>query len=192
MLETDLSHLNRREFLSIVDYVHGQTAINFTKISLMKLFVLDLATFHHALSIVHLVFFHQYRTTVLTLFFFLLFFHSLQLGLIQHQCQEKDVLAVVEGSENSIGWTHHTGTEQWLQTINYNSSLTVTQLRRIKVIHSAISRLLFAPCESFGSGDFQFEQQVDDRTRSNGWIYTRDKLNVWDAEFVFLAEADKS
>ena len=62
-----------------------------------------MANFHHALSIVHLEVFPQDRTTILTLFFFLLFFHSLQLGLIQHQRQEKDVLAVVEGSENSIG-----------------------------------------------------------------------------------------
>lgn len=75
-----------------------------------------------------------------TLFFFFLFLYSLQLGLIQHQGHKEDVLAIVEGSQNSIGCGHHVRTEQRLQTVQNNSLLTVTQLKNRSVYHYDYNR----------------------------------------------------
>ena len=75
-----------------------------------------------------------------TLFFFFLFFHSLKLGLIQHQGHKEDVLAIVEGSQNSIGCGHHARAEQRLKTVQDNSLLTVTQLKNRSVYYNDYNR----------------------------------------------------
>ena len=62
--------------------------------------------------------------------FLLLLFHGFESGLVQHQSHKKYVLAVVEGAQERVGRGHRTGAEQSVQTINNDSSVTITELKK--------------------------------------------------------------